>query len=141
MIDLGSENFEFDHVGVAVNSIAEGLKFYQALGIKSAHEETVPSEMVRVAMLNLNNDCRIELLESTSPEGPISKFISKRGPGIHHICLRVEGIESLAKRLVSKGIQLINETPRQGAHNCKVVFVHPKSNGGVLLELSERTEA
>lgn len=134
-------NFKLDHIGVAVKSLEEGFQFYKALGFSEIKIEEVPSEQVKVGMLELGNECRIELLESTHPEGPVGKFISKRGPGIHHICLRVVGIEALVKKLKSQGIKLINEVPRKGAHNCRVVFVHPQSAGGILLELSEKVKA
>lgn len=130
-------DFSFDHVGIAVNSIEEGRKFYEAMGLKVTHIEDVASEQVKVAMLELNNDSRIELLESLSPEGPVAKFIAKKGAGIHHICIRVTDIGQRLEELKAAGFQLINETPKAGAHNCKIAFVHPKSTGGVLLELSE----
>lgn len=133
--DIG---FELDHLGIAVKSLAEGAKFYRALGFTEMPTEEVPSEMVRVGFLNLGNNASIELLEATSDESPIAKFIAKRGPGIHHVCLRVKSIDGVAAKLKAAGIRLINETPRLGAHNARVVFVHPASTGGVLLELSEK---
>jgi methylmalonyl-CoA/ethylmalonyl-CoA epimerase len=129
-----------DHIGIAVNNLDGGGDFYRALGLVLGHREVVESEMVKVDMYELQNSCRIELLESSSPEGPIGKFISKRGPGIHHICLRVENIRSIIKQLKTHGVKLINEEPKPGAHNCLVAFIHPSSTGGVLIELSERLE-
>jgi methylmalonyl-CoA/ethylmalonyl-CoA epimerase len=134
---LKEVGFELDHLGVAVKSLDEGFQFYKALGFQDMPIEEVPTEKVRVGFLNLGNRASIELLEATSDESPIAKFIEKRGPGIHHVCLRVKEIDQVAARLKSSGIRLINETPRPGAHGCRVVFVHPASTGGVLLELSE----
>lgn len=129
--------FEFDHVGIAVNSLAEGFKFYKALGFTEMHEELVESEKVRTGFLKLGNSASLELLEPTSPESPIRKFIDKRGMGIHHICLRVKDIGSALERLKAANMRLINEAPKRGAHNCLVAFIHPASTGGVLIELSE----
>lgn len=134
---LKGVGFELDHLGVAVKSLDEGVKFYRALGFSEMPIEEVPTEQVRVGFLKLGNGSSIELLEPTSDESPIAKFIAKRGPGIHHVCLRVKGIEVVVAKLKAAGVRLINETPRLGAHACRVVFVHPASTGGVLLELSE----
>ncbi len=136
-IKIDGLEYEFDHVGVAVESLEKGAPFYVALGLPISDPEEVKSEKVRVQMFELGNNCRIELLESTSEDGPIAKFLAKRGPGIHHICLRVKSIHKSLKILKESGYNLIHEEPIQGAHNCLVAFVHPKSTGGVLLELSE----
>ncbi len=125
-----------DHIGVAVESLAETLAFYQLLGLEVLKTETVPTEAVNVAFLN-TGECHLELLEPTSEESPIARFIQKRGPGIHHICLKVNGIEALLQKLDAAGVRLIDKTPRPGANQKKVAFVHPKATGGVLLELSE----
>lgn len=130
-------DFEFDHVGIAVKNIAETAEFYRALGLGQMYQEEVPSEKVRVAMFDLANSSRVELLEPTDSESPVGKFLDKRGPGLHHICLRVKDIRAAMARLKANGARLINEEPRPGAHNCLVAFVHPSSTGGVLLELSE----
>lgn len=135
---MGDIPFAMDHIGVAVQSLESGFKFYQSLGYQEMEVEEVPSEKVKVGFLPLNNACAIELLEPTSEDSPIAKFIAKRGEGIHHICLRVQGIKEVIGRLKSKGVQLINDEPKIGAHNCLVAFVHPRSTGGVLLELSEK---
>lgn len=129
--------FELDHIGVAVASIESALSFYKAMGWSSFPTEVVPTEKVKVAFVKLANECNIELLEPTSDESVIKKFIDKKGPGLHHICLRVKDIESLLKDLKAKGVRLVDEKPREGAHNCKVAFVHPSATGGVLIELSE----
>ncbi|MFQ3583161.1 MAG: methylmalonyl-CoA epimerase [Chloracidobacterium sp.] len=127
-----------DHLGIAVESIEKALDFYQAaLGLTLTHTETVNEQGVRVAMLPIG-ESRIELLEPTGPETPVGKFISKRGGGIHHICVGVDDIEATLARLKAQGIPLIDETPRLGAEGCLVAFVHPKGTGGVLVELSQK---
>lgn len=129
--------FEFDHVGIAVKTLAEGEKLYKAMGFSEGHVEEVPREKVRVKMFELANNSRVELLEPTSSDSTVAKFLEKRGPGIHHICLRVQDVRSVLKRLKAAQIKLIHEEPFQGAHNCLVAFVHPSSAGGVLIELSQ----
>lgn len=131
------QEFELDHIGVAVESLEKGRGFYEALGLGAMTVEEVPSEKVKVGFFELANDARIELLEPTASDSPIAKFLEKRGPGIHHICLKVTDIRAAIQKLKAKGMQLINEEPRKGAHNCLVAFVHPKSTGGILLELSQ----
>jgi methylmalonyl-CoA/ethylmalonyl-CoA epimerase len=135
---MGDIPFAMDHIGVAVKNLESGFQFYKALGYGEMEIEEVPSEKVRVGFIALNNACAIELLEPTSEDSPVAKFIAKRGEGIHHICLRVKGIEGVIKRLKDQGVQLINDRPKVGAHNCLVAFVHPRSTGGILLELSEK---
>ena len=88
--------------------------------------------------LETKNGANLELLEPTSDDSPIAKFLDKKGPGIHHVCLRVEDLEAKLKELKASGVRLINEEPKQGAHGCRIAFVHPKSTGGILLELSEK---
>jgi methylmalonyl-CoA epimerase len=134
---LKAVGFELDHLGVAVHSLEEGAKFYRAMGFTEMPSEEVLTEKVRVGFLNLDNRASIELLEPTTDESPIAKFLAKRGPGIHHVCLRVQGLDAVVEKLKTAGVRLVNETPRPGAHGCRVVFVHPASAGGVLLELSE----
>lgn len=130
--------FKLDHIGIAVESLANGKPFYEGLGLGDMHVEEVPGEKVKVGMFELDNDSRIELLEPTSPDSAVAKFLSSRGPGIHHICLRVSDIRSTLKALKAQGVKLVHEEPVQGAHNCLIAFVHPKSTGGVLIELSEK---
>lgn len=125
-----------DHIGVAVESLTETLAFYQLLGLEVLKTETVPTEAVNVAFLN-TGECHLELLEPTSEDSPIARFMQKRGPGIHHICLKVNGLEALLQKLDAAGVRLIDKVPRPGANQKKVAFVHPKATGGVLLELSE----
>lgn len=131
--------FEFDHVAIAVESLEKGFEFYQLLGFKAMHIEEVESEKVKTGFLRLGNACNIELLEPTSSESAVRKFLDKRGPGIHHICLRVKNIDTILVDLKRMGVRLINEQAKIGAHNCRVAFIHPASTGGVLIELSEPT--
>jgi methylmalonyl-CoA epimerase len=124
---------EVDHLGIAVRDLDESLHFYRdLLGLEVSSRETVPSERVNVAMLPAGT--RIELLEAADAESPIARFLEKRGPGLHHIALRVDDLAAAAKRLESAGARLLNE-PRAGAGGHLYVFVHPASAGGVLLEL------
>ena len=126
-----------DHIGIAVNSIEEASKFYTALGLKSMGIEEVAEQKVKVAFFPCG-DSEIELLESTSPEGPIAKVIEKKGEGIQHIAFKVDNIEEAIADMLAKGIRMIDETPRYGAGGAKIAFIHPKSTGGVLVELSQR---
>ncbi len=130
--------FDLDHIGVAVETLAQGKVFYEALGLGHMTVEDVPSEKVKVGFYTLKNGSRSELLEPTDPSSPVAKFLTNRGPGIHHVCFRVTDIRGIIKKLKASGVQLINEEPRKGAHNCLVAFIHPKSTGGILVELSER---
>jgi methylmalonyl-CoA/ethylmalonyl-CoA epimerase len=127
-----------DHIGIAVRSL-ESAKIYQDLGLTIDHVETVETQKVKTAFLSVG-DSNLELLEPTSPDSPIAKFIEKRGEGIHHICLRVDDIEAHLERLKAQGYRLINEHPVPGAHGCRVAFLHPAAGNGVLIELSEKTE-
>ncbi|WP_324736179.1 methylmalonyl-CoA epimerase [Thermococcus sp. SY098] len=130
---------KIDHIGIAVKNLDEAIKLWESLGLKVAEIEEVPEQKVRVAVFKVG-ESRIELLEGTSEDSPISKFIAKRGEGIHHIALGVENIEEHLERLKEQGFRLIDEKPRIGAGGAKIAFVHPKSVNGVLLELCERTE-
>ena len=125
-----------DHLGIAVESIEERLDFYQALGLQVEGTEEVAEQGVNVAFLPVG-DSRIELLEPTGPSSPIARFLEKRGPGLHHVCLRVPDIRAAMAELSGRGYRLLSDEPQRGAHNCLVCFVHPKSAGGVLLELSQ----
>jgi methylmalonyl-CoA epimerase len=130
-----------NHLGIATKGIDEALKFWEdALGLENVHTETVEDQKVRVAMLPLG-ESRIELLEPTSKDSPIQKFLEKRGGGIHHIAVEVEDIHQALAKLKSEGARLIDETPRIGAEGCLVAFVHPSSANGVLLELVQETES
>lgn len=126
---------KINHLGIATKGIEESLKFWgDALGLENVHTEIVADQKVRVAMLPIG-ESRIELLEPTSGDSPISKFLEKRGGGIHHIAVEVDDIEATLTNLKSQGMRLIDETPRIGAEGCLVAFVHPTATGGVLLEL------
>lgn len=127
-----------DHIGVAVRSIDEALKFWEdTLGIKCHGVEEVADQRVKTAFLPLN-DTEIELLEATSADSPVAKFIEAKGEGIHHMSIRVENLEETLEELKAKGVRLIDEKPRLGAGGAKIAFLHPKATGGILLELSER---
>lgn len=132
---------EIDHLGIAVRTLDEGLQLYvQMLGMQVSHRETVMAERVHVAMLPAGDtpqSPRIELLEATDSDSTIAKFIEKRGPGLHHIALRVDDLAAAVERLRQQGARLLNE-PRQGAGGHIYVFVHPASAGGVLLELIQK---
>ncbi|HMT07417.1 MAG TPA: methylmalonyl-CoA epimerase [Pyrinomonadaceae bacterium] len=126
---------KINHLGIATKGIDEALKFWaNALGLENVHTEVVEDQKVRVAMLPIG-ESRVELLEPTSDDSPISKFLEKRGGGIHHIAVDVDDIEVALARLKENGARLIDETPRIGAEGCLVAFVHPAATGGVLLEL------
>lgn len=127
-----------DHIGIAVKSLDESLKFYQdMLGLDLQGTEVVEEQKVKVAFLPVG-DSELELLESTDPDGPIAKFIEKKGAGLQHVALRVENIEEAIAEMIEKGVKMIDEKPRYGAGGAKIAFCHPKSTNGVLLELSER---
>ncbi|HYW72909.1 MAG TPA: methylmalonyl-CoA epimerase [Pyrinomonadaceae bacterium] len=131
---------KIDHIGIATNGIETTASIYaEALGLEVAEIEEVAGQKVRVAMLPVG-ESRIELLEATSAESPISKFLEKRGPGIHHLAFKVSDIRASLAELKSKGARLIDEEPRPGAGGCLVAFIHPSSTGGVLIELVERPE-
>ena len=128
---------KLDHIGIAVKSIEEGLKYYRdVLGMEYLGEEEVTEQKVRVAFLKLG-ESRIELLEPTSSDSPVAKFLEKRGAGIHHIAILVDDIEAALMGHRKAGARLIDETPRIGAHDMLIAFIHPKSTGGVLLELCQ----
>lgn len=129
-----------DHIGIAVNNLEETLKFYEdILGLKCEGTEIVQDQKVKVAFLPVG-DTELELLESTTEDGPIAKFIAKNGGrgGIQHIAVRVSNIEKSIEEVKNKGYKMIDESPRYGAGNAKIAFCHPKGTDGVLLELSER---
>ena len=127
---------KIDHVGIAVRSIDEAKGLYEALGLHVEAIEEVPHEGVRVALIPCG-ESRIELLEPTTDDSPIAKFLEKKGPGIHHLCLGSDDVRAADGRLREAGYQVLRPEPTRGAGGCWVQFVHPKSAGGVLLELSE----
>jgi methylmalonyl-CoA/ethylmalonyl-CoA epimerase len=128
-----------DHIGIAVRSIEKALPFYtDVLGLPFLGIEEVESEQVKVAFLQAG-EAKIELLEPLSPESAVAKFIEKRGEGIHHVALGVEDITERIRELKEHGIRMIQDAPKRGAGGALVAFIHPKSTGGVLYELCERT--
>jgi methylmalonyl-CoA/ethylmalonyl-CoA epimerase len=127
---------KIDHVGIAVASIAEARKLYEAMGLHVEGIEEVPDEGVRVAMIPCG-ETRIELLEPLSEDSLVAKFLARRGPGVHHICLASDDLRADDGRLREAGFQVLRPEPTRGAGGCWVQFVHPKSTGGVLLELSQ----
>ena len=128
-----------DHVGIAVESIAEARRLYELLGLEVERIEEVPQEGVRVALLRCGESC-IELLEATDPDSPIARFLARRGPGIHHLCLRTDDVTADDARLRQAGLDMLRPRPTRGAGGCWVQFVHPRSTGGVLLELSQESD-
>ncbi|VFU13214.1 methylmalonyl-CoA epimerase [anaerobic digester metagenome] len=129
---------KIDHVGIAVKDLEVTLKLYEeVLGLKSTGTEVVEEQKVKVAFLP-TGDSEVELLESTSPDGPIAKYIAKNGEGIQHLAFRVDNLEQRLAELKEKGIRLIDEKPRYGAGGARIAFLHPKSTFGVLIELCER---
>ncbi|NMA91499.1 MAG: methylmalonyl-CoA epimerase [Firmicutes bacterium] len=129
---------KIDHLGVAVRDLEAALHIFRdQLGIDVDGVEEVAEQKVKVAFLPLG-ESKIELLQSTDPEGPVARFIERRGEGIQHIAFRVENLEESLGRLKSKGVRLIDEKPRRGAGGARVAFIHPKSTCGVLIELCER---
>jgi len=126
-----------DHIGIAVADLGEALKFYSdALGLEIEPPEDVPAQRVRVHFIPAGQ-AALELLEATTDDSPIAKYVARRGPGLHHITLRVDDIRSALAQLKAKGIRLIDESPREGAQGSLVAFVHPASAHGVLVELKQ----
>jgi methylmalonyl-CoA epimerase len=126
-----------DHVGIAVANLDDALAFYRdALGLEVQVPEDVPSQRVRAHFMPAGG-AAIELLEATAEDSPIARFVAKRGPGLHHITLRVDDIAAALAQLKSRGVRLIDEVPRPGAHGSLVAFIHPASAHGVLVELTQ----
>jgi methylmalonyl-CoA/ethylmalonyl-CoA epimerase len=127
-----------DHIGIAVSDLSKALAFYRdALGLEVEPPEEVASQRVRAYFVPVG-EAALELLEPTAPDSPIAKFIEKRGPGVHHVTLRVDDIHEALARLKARGIRLIDESPREGAEGALIAFVHPASTHGVLVELKQR---
>ena len=129
-------DFSIDHLGIAVKSLAAAKSIYQKLGLPISQEETVEHEKVRLVMVPVG-ESRLELLEATSEDSAIAKFIAKRGEGLHHVCLRVPDLAAAVARLKQDGARLVSDEIRTGAGGHRYIFVHPQSTGGVLLELVE----
>jgi methylmalonyl-CoA/ethylmalonyl-CoA epimerase len=127
-----------DHIGIAVSDLSQALAFYRdALGLEVEPPEEVASQRVRAHFVPVG-EATLELLEPTAPDSPIAKFVEKRGPGVHHVTLRVDDIGEALARLKARGIRLIDESPRAGAEGALIAFVHPASTHGVLVELKQR---
>jgi methylmalonyl-CoA/ethylmalonyl-CoA epimerase len=131
---------KINHIGIAVHDIEEAAKFYtQHLGLTMGGIEEVPEQKVKVAFLPVG-EVRIELLQPTSPESAIAKFLEKNGPGIHHIAYQVDDVTGAVEGLKSKEVKMVDQTPRKGAHETLIAFLHPKASGGVLTELVQETK-
>ncbi len=133
MIDMN----RIEHVGIAVRSLKEAMATYEKMGFKISSPEEVEKQKVRVAFIKLG-ESRIELLEPTTPDSPIAKFLDKKGPGIHHMAIEVDDLKAKLKELKQEGFRLIDKKPRQGAHGLTIAFIHPKATHGVLLELCQQ---
>lgn len=131
---------KIDHIGIAVNSIDNSKDFWSGvLGLDLTGKETVDEQKVTTAFFPVGQS-EVELLESTAPDGPVARYIEKKGEGMQHIAFRVENIEDCLRELKEKGVKLIDETPRRGAGGAKIAFLHPKATQGVLVELCERDD-
>ena len=128
--------FTIDHLGIAVKSLAAAKNIYETLGLSVSPEETVEAEQVRLVMVPVG-ESRLELLEPTSDNSPIAKFIAKRGEGLHHVSLRVPDLAAAVERLKKDGVRLVSNDIKVGAGGHRYIFIHPSSAGGVLLELVE----
>ena len=129
-------DFSIDHLGIAVKSLEAAKAIYEKLGLSVSPEETVEQEQVRLVMVPIG-ERRLELLEPTSENSTIAKFIAKRGEGLHHVCMKVPDLRAAVERLKRDGVRLVSEEIRTGAGGHRYIFVHPQSTGGVLLELVE----
>jgi methylmalonyl-CoA/ethylmalonyl-CoA epimerase len=130
-----------NHIAVAVRDIEEAAKFYeQLLGLKMSGVESVPSNKVKAGFIPVG-DTRIELVQPESPDSPVARFIDKHGPGFQHLCFEVDDVAAELARLGAAGVRLVNKTPVDGAHGCRVGFIHPAATGGVLVELSQPPDA
>lgn len=126
-----------EHIGIAVKDLDSSIKYYEdVLGLKCYAVEEVKDQKVKTAFFKVG-ETKIELLESTDPDGPIGKFIERKGEGVHHLAFHVNGIANALKEAEKKGVQLIDKEPRKGAEGLNIAFLHPKSTGGVLTELCE----
>jgi len=131
---------KISHIGIAVQSIEESMSFYQdVLGMEFEGTEVVEEQKVKVAFFVIC-ESRIELLEPTSSDSPVAKFLEKNGPGVHHLAYEVADLQERLAQLKAEGVRLIDETPRTGAHSTKIAFMHPKASGGVLTELCQPGE-
>jgi methylmalonyl-CoA/ethylmalonyl-CoA epimerase len=126
-----------NHLGIAATGLDEAMaRMAKLFDMTADHTEEVAEQKVKTAFFPVG-ESTLEYLESTDPEGPIGKFLAKRGPGIHHVCFEVDDIEAAVNGLLAKGVRMIDQAPRMGAHGCRVAFIHPAETGGVLMELSQ----
>ena len=138
-----NQRITIDHIGIAANTLDEGSRFWKLIGlIAEGEDDRVEDQGVTTRFFPLNeighSKTNIEILEPTGPSTPIGKFLEKRGPGIQQLCLAVDDIEDMIAHLVNNGVRMIDSVPRKGAHNSIIAFVHPKSTGGILIELKQR---
>ena len=132
------QDCHLDHVAIAVQNIDMAQKIYQAIGVDfEPEQEIVESQAVRTAFGRLDQRAKLELLEPHGESGPIHRFLEKHGPGIHHLCFRVRDVAAKCEELKGAGLVLVYQAPVKGAHDCLINFIHPKSTGGVLIELSQ----
>ncbi len=127
---------KISHIGIAVKDLEKSIEFYKGFGLELEAIEVVESQKVKVAFLPVG-EVRIELLEPTSEDSPIAKFIEKKGEGIHHLAMATDNLQERLNQLEKDGLRLIDKTPRPGAHGASIAFLHPKATGGILLELCE----
>jgi methylmalonyl-CoA/ethylmalonyl-CoA epimerase len=128
------------HIAIAVNSVDEAARFYaEQLGLKLIGKETVPHRRVTVGFIQIGNT-KVELVQPDTPDAPVAKFLAERGPGLHHICFEVDDIDAEFNRLKAAGVRIIDPEPQAGAGGTRAFFIHPKSTGGVLIELSQRVQ-
>jgi methylmalonyl-CoA/ethylmalonyl-CoA epimerase len=129
------------HIAIAVPDIEEAARFYERhLGLKMSGVESVPSNKVKAGFIPIG-DTRIELVQPETPDSPVARFIDKHGPGFQHLCFEVDDVAAELARLDAAGVRLVNKAPADGAHGCKVGFIHPSATGGVLIELSQPPDA
>ena len=132
-----------DHIGIACDNLDEGSKFWNLIGLTQGDDELVEDQGVVTRFFSTSSNDpvtpKIELLEPTGPDTPIGKFLSKRGPGVQQVCFRVENLEEMIAMLINNGVKMIDTEPRNGAHGALIAFVHPKSTGGVLVELAQKS--
>lgn len=138
-----NQRVTIDHIGIAANTLDEGSRFWKLIGLTAdGEDDRVDDQGVTTRFFPLNeiehSITNIEILEPTGPSTPIGKFLEKRGPGIQQLCLAVDDIEDMIAHLVNNGVRMIDSVPRKGAHNSIIAFVHPKSTGGILIELKQR---
>ena len=134
-----------DHIGIACENLEQSSKFWNLIGLLQGDDELVEDQGVVTRFFSTSsndpNSPKIELLEATGPDTPIGKFLAKRGPGVQQVCFRVENLENMITHLIDNGVVMIDTEPRNGAHGALIAFVHPKSTGGVLVELAQKSNA